>query len=88
MLISPVPISILQGISSLKSAEARLLAAITAEVDVEPGSQLPKIDMRQAFLYGVMYGDMEHHKVYIQPHDSWPDSILKSMFTKLLKKYL
>jgi hypothetical protein len=65
----------------LKSAEARLLAAITAEVDAEHGCQLPKIDTRQAFLYG----DMEHAKVYIQPHDWWPDSIPKAIFPNFSK---
>ena len=62
---------------TLKSPEARLLAAIAAE----HGCPLLKTDTRQAFLYG----DMGEDKVYIRPPDWWPEPIPEGHVLLLLK---
>ena len=63
---------------TLKSTEARLLAAIAAE----HGCPLLKTDTRQAFLYGEMG---EEEQIYIRPPDWWPEPIPEGHVLLLLK---
>jgi hypothetical protein len=63
---------------TLKAPEARLFATITAE----NSCLLLKTDTLQAFLYGEMGED---EKVYIRPHDWWPEQVPKGHVLLLLK---
>jgi hypothetical protein len=58
---------------TLKSGEARLIAAIAAQL----GTKLLKTDCRQAFLYG----DMDGVKIFIHPPDWWPQKLHTGMLS-------